>query len=123
MSAVIAQAVAIGRQVAAQYRPDTYALVRASGGTGDSSGTDDQAEATVEGGGCVLVAGNLRPTEQIIANQVGSTTPYAVRNMPYTTSARAADVLVINSRRFEILGVLRTEAVNVAVTAVCEERS
>lgn len=119
---VIQQAVAIGRQVAAQYRPDVYSLVRASGGTGDSSGTDDQTEATVEGGACVLIAGALRPTEQTIAEQAGSTTPYAVRNMPYLTIARATDVLVINGRRFEILGVLRTEAVNVAVTAVCEER-
>lgn len=123
MSAVIAQAVAIGRQIAAQYRADTYTLLRASGGTGDSSAADDGSVATEESGGCVLVAGNLRPAEQIIADQAGSTSPYAARNMPYNSDARATDVLVIGGRRFEILGVLRAEAVNVAVTAICEERT
>jgi len=123
VSATIQQAVAIGRRVAAQYRPDTYDLLRASGGSGDSSATDDQSEGVVESGTCILAAGNLRPVEQIIADQAGSTTPYAARNMRYDTIARATDVLSIGGRRFEILGVLRAEAVNVAVTAVCEERT
>jgi hypothetical protein len=76
----------------------------------------------VESGGCVLAAGVRMPEERALADQVRATTPYVLRNMPWNTSLIASDTVTVNGRTFEVIGVLRPEAVNVAVTAVCEER-
>lgn len=122
MSAVIAQAVAIGRQVAAQYRPDTYE-VRRTRVVDDGEGGETPTTTTVESGGCVLTAGAIRPDERAIADAAGSTVPYTVRNLPHNTILTAEDELLINGRTFQVLGVLRAEATNVAVTAVCQERT
>jgi hypothetical protein len=122
MSAVISQAVAIGRQVAAQYRPDVYE-VRRTTTVDDGEGGETPTTITVESGGCVLTAGATRPAEIAIADQAGSTTPYVARNLPYNTVLTAEDELRINGRIFQVLGVLRAEATNVAVTAVCQERT
>lgn len=122
MSAVIANAVAIGRQVAADYRPDTYE-VRRTTGVDDGEGGEVPTTTTVESGGCVLTAGARQPTEQAIADAAGSTVPYIVRNIRYDTVLTAQDDLRINGRVFQVLGVLRNEAARVAVTAVCQERS
>lgn len=119
---VIASAVAIGRQVAAQYRPDTYAVLRTVE-TDDGEGGSTPDTATVEVGGCVLTAGAIRPDERAIADQAGSTTPYVARNLRHDTLLTARDVIRIGDRDFDVLGVLRPEAVNVAVTAICQERT
>jgi head-tail adaptor len=122
MSAVIQQAVAIGRQVAAQYRPDTYE-VRRTVETDDGEGGSTPVTTTVESGGCVLTAGVIRPAEQAVASAAGATVAYTVRNLPYTTVLTAEDELRISGRTFQVLGVLRSEVTNVAVTAVCQERT
>jgi hypothetical protein len=123
MSGVIGQAVAIGRQVTAQYRPDTYQIVRGTVAIPDSAGGYTATPAVVESGGCVLTAGAIRPAEQAIADRAGATVTYTVRNMPHDTTLLASDTLTINGRTFEVLGVLRGEATDVAVTAVCQERT
>lgn len=122
MSAVISQAVAIGRQVAAQYRSDTYSVVRVVR-TPDDAGGWTETPGVVESGQCVLTAGATRPEEKAIADQAQSVTPYVLRNLPDDTSLTADDTVTIGGRTFQILGVLRAESVRVAVTAVAEERT
>lgn len=121
MSSVISQAVAIGRRVAADYRIDAYQVVRATR-TPDNEGGWTEAPAVVESGTAVLTAGATRPDERALADKVQAVTPYVLRNMPYTTTITASDTVTVNGRTFEVIGVLRAEAVNVAVTAVLEER-
>lgn len=120
MSGVIASAVAIGRQVAAQYRVDTYTIRRATS-TPDGEGGGTDAESTEESGGCILTAGATRPEERAYADRITGSVPIIVRNMPWNTSLKASDVLEVNGRRLNVLGVLRAEGANAAVTAVCEE--
>lgn len=119
--ATIAQAVAIGRQQAALYRPDAYSVVRqvlASDGAGGETGTP----TTEESGYCILTAGARLPTELAIASEAGATVPYVARNLKFDTVVQARDTLVIGGRNFLVLGVLRNEQTRVAVSAVCEER-
>ncbi len=121
MSALIASVVALGRGIAADYRPDTYQLLRPVL-VADDAGGWTETEGVVESGGCILTAGNTRPEERAMAEKISAIAPIIVRNMPYTTTLTAADTLLINgTRRLNVLGVLRAEAVNVAVTAICEE--
>lgn len=123
MSGLIASVVAIGRDIAADYRPDAYQILRTVS-TPDDGGGRTEVEAVVEAGGCVLTAGATRPEERAEAARVEATAPIVVRNMPHTTGLVASDTLLVNgTRRLEVLGILRAEAVNVAVTAICEERS
>lgn len=119
---VISQAVAIGRQVAAQYRPDSYQVVRGASRTPDGEGGWTETPTVVETGTALLTAGATRPQERAIADRTQSTVPYVLRNLPYLTGVQASDTVQVNGRVFEVLGVLRPEAVNVAVTAVIEER-
>lgn len=122
MSAVIANAVAIGRQVAAQYRADTYSIVRVTR-TPDDEGGWTEVSGVVESGTAILTAGATRPDERALADKVQAATPFVLRNMPWNTTLAADDTVTVNGRTFQVLGVLRAEAVNVAVTAVLEERS
>lgn len=122
MSAVIAQAVAIGRQVAAQFRVDTYDVIRPAR-TPDDAGGWTETPGVVESGGCVLTAGATRPDERAIAERSQSASPYVIRNIRHDTILKASDTVKIAGRTFEILGVLRAEGANVAVTAVAEERT
>lgn len=117
----LAPIIAQGRRIAADFRFDTYE-VRRTTGVDDGEGGETPTTTTVESGGCVLTAGATRPEERAIADQAGSTTPYVVRNLPYNTALTAEDEVRINGRVFAVLGVLRSEAINVAVTAVLEER-
>jgi hypothetical protein len=117
----IAPIVENARRLAADYRFDTYAVVRTLS-TSDSAGGGTDTPGVVESGGCVLTAGATRPDERAIADRAQSSSPYVLRNLPWNTILTARDTVVVSGRTFEVLGVLRTGAVNVAVTAVCEER-
>jgi head-tail adaptor len=123
MSGVIGQAVAIGRQVAAQYRADPYDLTRGTSQVADGEGGYTTTPTVIESGTCILAAGALQPREQAIADQAGATVAYAVRNMPYTSGVQAGDDLMIGGRTFHVLGVPKVEVVRVTITAVCEERT
>lgn len=123
MSATITQAVAIGRQIAAQYRIDTYDLVRGTSRTPDGQGGYTETPNVVESGTCILAAGALQPREQAIADEAGATVAYVVRNMPYLSAVTASDQIAIAGRTFEVLGVPKAEGVRVAITAVCQERT
>lgn len=123
MSGVIATAVAIGRQVAAQYRVDAYQVVRGTTRVADDAGGWVETPAVVEAGTCVLTAGATRPDERAVADRAQSATPYVLRNLPWNTILAASDTVLVAGRTFEVLGVLRAEGVNVAVTAVLEERT
>lgn len=121
MSALIASVVALGRVEAAKYRADTYQILRLTTVPDDAGGWTE-TEGVVESGGCILTAGNTRPEERALAEKISAIAPIIVRNMPHMTTLIAADTLLINgTRRLNVLGVLRAEAVNVAVTAICEE--
>lgn len=100
---------------------DTYTLQRDTATSGGEGGSDT-SEATQESGGCDLTAGLTRPDEREVAARVQATTPYVV-TLPYASSARASDRLVIGGRTFEILGVLKDGFLGTDVRAVCEERS
>jgi hypothetical protein len=121
MAFSIAPIVENARRLAADYRFDSYTVVRATS-TSDSAGGASTTTSVVEAGTCVLTAGATRPDERAVADRAQSSAPYVIRNLPYNTVLRATDTVVIGGRTFEILGVLRAEAVNVAVTAVAEER-
>jgi hypothetical protein len=120
----LAGIVATGRTIAAQAREgaDTYQVIRPVR-TPDDAGGWTEVPGVVEGGQCFLVAGATRPEEKAIADRAQSTTPYVLRDLPYNTTLTAADTVAIGGRTFQILGVLRNEAVNVAVTAIAEERN
>jgi hypothetical protein len=122
VSALIASVVAIGRQVAAEYRSDSMQIrrmVKVSDGAGGSIPTPSII-GTV---GCVLTAGATRPDERAEADRAGVTTPYVIRNIPHNTDIKASDEALIGGRTFRIVGVLKAESVNVAITAVAEERT
>lgn len=121
MTQALAAAVALGRAQAARYRPDRYAVVRATS-TPDDAGGGTATEAVVEEGGCLLTAGATRPQERAIADRLGSQAPLVVRNLPWDSGVTAQDTLLINgTRRLNVVGVLRAGALTVALTAVCEE--
>jgi hypothetical protein len=123
VSGAIEAAVAVGRRVAAGYRPDTCQVVRGQSLTPDGAGGYTETPNVVGTHGCVLTAGATRPSEAAEAERLGATVPYFVRNLPFDATILATDELVIGGRTFRVLGVLRAEAVNVAQTAVCEERA
>lgn len=117
LAAIVAQA----RAIAADYRCDAYTVMRPQYAD-DGAGGHDPTYGQVEAGLCLLTAGATRPDERVIADRAGSQAPYVLRNLPHDTALAASDRVVIGGRTFEVLGVLRAEAANVAVTAVCEER-
>lgn len=126
MSGFVRELVAELRPLAAEFRRgvDAYAVLTITP-TGDETGGWDEAEAVRESGECILVAGNLRPEERVIAERQGTITAYALRDLPWDTTLTARDVVRVggeDGRRFEVIGVLRNEAANAAVTAICEER-
>jgi len=100
---------------------DSYAIRRDTV-TADSEGGQTTTMATVEAGSCLLTTGAVRPEERRLAERAGATAPFVVK-LPYDTGLRPSDVLVVNDRTLEILGVLRGGALGVVVTAICEERS
>ena len=111
-----------GRRIAADFRFDTYSIVRVTR-TPDGEGGWEETPAVVESGGCVLTMGARLPEERALADRIQSTVPVILRNLPYNTSLTAADTVTVNGRTLQVIGVLRAEAANVAATAVCEERS
>ena len=121
MSGIIADAVAQGRVIAADFRPDPYEVLRTVA-TSDGQGGATDAESVVEAGGCLLTAGGTRPEEVTSAERAGAQAPYVARNMPHQSGVTARDVLRIAGRRFEVIGVARTGATRATVTAICEER-
>jgi hypothetical protein len=118
----LAPIIETGRQIAADFRFDTYRVIRTTR-TPDGEGGWASVTAIEEQGAAVLTAGATRPDERALADRVQSASPYVLRNLPHTTVLRADDTVEVNGRTFQVLGVLRTEAANVAVTAVLEERS
>ena len=112
----------LGRRLAAEYRFDAYTVVRTVNAD-DGEGGGTPTEGVVEAGSCNLTAGATRPEERAVADQAQSTAPYVLRNLPWNTILAASDTVQVAGRTFEVLGVLRTEAANVAVTAVVEERT
>lgn len=118
----LAPVIETARRLAGDYRFDTYQVVRGVR-TPDDAGGWNEEPGVVESGGCVLTAGATRPDERAIAERAQSSTPYVLRNLPHNTILAASDTVIVAGRTFEILGVLRTEATNVAVTAVAEERT
>jgi hypothetical protein len=114
---------AIGRGVVAQAREgaDAYQVIRPVR-TNDDAGGWTEADSVVESGECFLIPGATRPEEKAIADRAQSTTPYVLRALPFNTILTADDTVRIAGREFSVLGVLRAEAANVAVTAVAEER-
>jgi len=122
VSGIIADAVAQGRVIAAGFRPDPYEVLRTVA-TPDGQGGSTEVESVVEAGGCLLTAGGTRPEEVAFAERAGAQAPFVARNMPHQSGVTARDVLRIAGRRFEVVGVLRTGATSVTVTAICEERS
>lgn len=121
MSSLITRAIAIGRTQATKYRPDTYEVIEYTNVADDAGGWVPSG-AVVESGGCVLVAGNLRPDERVFADRAEAVIPYALRNMPYNSAIQPEHDVMVGGRTFKVLGVLRNEAANAAVTAICEER-
>lgn len=123
MSGFVRELVAALRPVAAEFRrgADTYEVLTVAP-TGDGAGGWTVAEAVAESGECILVAGNLRPEERIFAERLGAVTPYVLRDLPWDTTLASDHIVRVAGRRFAVLGVLRNEAANAAVTAICEER-
>lgn len=115
-------AVAIGKRLVADAATDAYDILRAVS-TDDGEGGSTAVESVAESGRCILTAGATRPEERAIADQQGSTVPYVVRALRWDSVITAQDVVRINGRRFEVLGVLRPESMRAAITAICEERS
>jgi hypothetical protein len=92
-------------------------------GAPDSRGNPTSTETTLATARCRLRSGQLRPEERVIADRVQAVSPYAV-DLPYSLAFVAADVLVINdTRRFEIVGVLLDGNYGVFAVAICEERT
>lgn len=110
------------RRTAGDYRFDSYTVVRVTR-TPDDAGGWTEAEGVVEAGTCVLTAGATRPEEREIADRITASVPMIVRNMPHNSLVTPADTIVIAGRVLQVIGVLRTEAANVAVTAICEEQT
>lgn len=121
MALNLAGIVANARLIAADYRFDSYQIVRGVN-TPDDAGGWTTVEGVVESGTCILTAGATRPDERVVADRAQSAAPYVLRNLPHSTILTASDTVVVGGRTFQVLGVLKAEAVNVAVTAVCEER-
>lgn len=117
LAAIVEQA----RAIAAGYRFDAYTVLRPTTAD-DGAGGHEPTYGPVEAGACILTAGATRPDERVIAERSAATSPYVLRNLPHDTLLEASDRVEIGGRTFEVLGVLRTEAANVAVSAVCEER-
>lgn len=124
MSGIVREIAAALRPVAAEFRAggDAYEVL-AVAATGDEAGGWTEAESVVEAGTCILVAGNLRPEERVIAERQGAVAPYALRALPWDTTLTERRIVRVAGRRFEVLGVLRAEAANAAATAICEERT
>lgn len=103
--------------------PDTCTVRRMVAGAPDSRGNPTATETTLATARCRLRSGQLRPEERVIADRVQAVSPYAV-DLPYSLAFVAADVLVINdTRRFEIVGVLLDGNYGVFAVAICEERT
>lgn len=103
--------------------PDAYELVEDGGSTRDTRGNRQPVETSIEAGVCLLKpAGMASPQERAIGERVTSSVPYVVL-LPYETEADADHTLVVNgARRFNIVGVLRTEGFGALASAVCTEQ-
>ncbi len=105
--------------------PDTCAVVRRTPGPPDTRGNPTFTESVVALYRCRLRSGQLRPTEQVIADQVRATAPYAI-DLPKGADVSAADVLDVGLgtfRRFEAIGVLTDGGYGMFTTVIAEERS
>jgi hypothetical protein len=89
----------------------------------DSRGAKTYPEISHAVSRCRLRTGGLRPDERVVADQAEAVVPYAI-DLPFTMASIASDVIVVNgTRRFDIIGVLKTEGFGVFATAIVEERT
>ena len=88
------------------FHPDNYMIVRKTR-VSDGSGGSTDVEVVVESGKCALdVKEQFGMREGAEGPQTMSVTSYLVE-MPISTVLHAADLIYINSRKFDVIGVNR----------------
>lgn len=100
--------------------PDSYALQRDTP-TSDNAGGYHDVPATIATGPCRLRMVNQTSQEQVIASQLQWIEVYAV-DLPLAAQPKVGDRLIINSRTFEIGGILRGGLYQVQQVCVVRER-
>lgn len=104
--------------------PDSCTVRRSEEGPRDSRNNPTYTDTTVATARCRLRgSAQMRPQERAVADRVQAVTPYAI-DLPYTIALLATDDLIVNdTRRFEIVGIVKEGDYGVFAVAVCEERS
>lgn len=109
-------------ELADAFHPDNYMIVRKTRVPDGSGGTTD-VEIVVESGKCALdVKEQFGMREGAEGPQTMSVTSYLVE-MPINTVLNAADLLYVNSRKFDVIGVNRGGDHEVFPVARVEEMS
>lgn len=106
---------------------DPYVLLRKPDtATVDTRGNRTNATATdfdvIEAGIGRLRREGLQPFEGIRADRLSSTVTLSM-DLPLDTGATAKDLLQVDGREFQIIGVIREGALGMVTTAKLEERS
>ena len=104
--------------------PDECDVVRKSASPmTDSRGNKTYPEVTASSPRCQLrTGGQIRPDERAFADRIQSIAPYAI-DLPYDADITAKDVLVVNdTRRFEVVGVLKAGDFGIFTVSIAEER-
>jgi len=100
--------------------PDAYSLERTTLDS-DGAGGEIATTSTPGTGMCRLREVNQTSAENLIASRLSWLEVYAV-DMPLAAQPKVGDVIIINSRRFEIGGILRGGLYQAQQTAVVRER-
>lgn len=103
--------------------PDPYRVKRSVLVSTDSRGNPTYGDVIVEAGeGKLDARATLTPSERVIADAAGWSTPVAI-NLPANTGVINQDRVMIGNRTFEVGGIQRGGASAMTVRVVAEERS
>lgn len=100
---------------------DTYVL-KHDVNTPDDAGGWTTVVQDAEGGACDVVTGIARPDERAMGGRIQATAVYTI-SLPYITHATASDRIVVGTRTFEIIDVLKDGFLGTEARAICEERT
>lgn len=103
------------------FHSDTYTVKRPTPAT-DGRGGATITFSDVESGKCSLVVSNTQGREYVSGSTVDAVGPYWA-DMPWSTTIRETDEIVINDRRFDVAAVKREGDWGVSVRVDLEARS